>query len=118
MVALPVMIESAIGWHEWKTYSSAYKLFKVAIRRVFFKLLENLGFGALGPRKSSLLLECAGFTLIFHSDSFAAWWQSFYGGKVPKGSLFAILQKIGMAGIGGGAGMMLRILGLALPLVL
>lgn len=28
--------------------------------------------------------------------SFAAWWQSTYGGYVPQESLFAFLQRLGM----------------------
>ncbi|KAK4073071.1 hypothetical protein Purlil1_13159 [Purpureocillium lilacinum] len=41
-------------------------------------VIELLGFAELGPVEGS----------------FAAWWQSTYGGLVPKGSLFSYLQKL------------------------
>ncbi|KAF1852104.1 uncharacterized protein K460DRAFT_274148 [Cucurbitaria berberidis CBS 394.84] len=43
-------------------------------------VLEALGFAEAGPV----------------ADTFAAWWQSTYGGLVPKGSLFSFLQRLGM----------------------
>ncbi|KAK4443541.1 putative HTH-type transcriptional regulator YdfL [Podospora aff. communis PSN243] len=43
-------------------------------------VLELLGFAEEGPV----------------AWSFAAWWQSRYGGRVPKGSLFTYLQRSGM----------------------
>ncbi|KAL4990810.1 hypothetical protein BDW68DRAFT_174547 [Aspergillus falconensis] len=43
-------------------------------------ILEVLGFGELGPIEGS----------------FAARWQSTYGGYVPKGALFGYFQKLGM----------------------
>ncbi|KAK0753734.1 hypothetical protein B0T18DRAFT_311173, partial [Schizothecium vesticola] len=43
-------------------------------------VLELLGFAAEGPLEGS----------------FAAWWQSMYRGLVPKGSLFSLLQRLGM----------------------
>lgn len=43
-------------------------------------VLEALGFAELGPI----------------NGSFAAWWQSTYGGFIPKGSLFSFLQRLGM----------------------
>jgi hypothetical protein len=36
--------------------------------------------------------------MIRGSDSFAALWQSRYAGFVPRGSLFSLLQKLGMKG--------------------
>lgn len=39
-----------------------------------------LGFGELGPIEGT----------------FAAWWQSTYGGYVPAGSLFSFFQRLGM----------------------
>lgn len=36
--------------------------------------------------------------LTFGADSFAALWQSRYAGLVPKGSLFSLLQRLGMKG--------------------
>ncbi|KIL66900.1 hypothetical protein M378DRAFT_160444 [Amanita muscaria Koide BX008] len=42
--------------------------------------IEVLGFGELGPTEGS----------------FAAWWQSTYGGSVPAGSLFSFFQRLGM----------------------
>ncbi|KAH9228262.1 hypothetical protein K456DRAFT_57543 [Colletotrichum gloeosporioides 23] len=45
-------------------------------------ILAVIGFGALGPI----------------GGSFAAWFQSvFYGGFVPAGGLFALLQSFAMA---------------------
>jgi hypothetical protein len=38
------------------------------------------------------------FVLICGSGSFAAEWQAAYAGFVPKGSLFALLQRLGMKG--------------------
>lgn len=49
-----------------------------------FIALPLVGFGAAGPVAGSL----------------AAWVQSMIGASVPSGSLFALLQSIGMAGIG------------------
>ncbi|KAF1829473.1 hypothetical protein BDW02DRAFT_509881, partial [Decorospora gaudefroyi] len=43
-------------------------------------VLPELGFGELGPVEGT----------------FASWWQSNYGGLVPKGSLFSFLQRLGM----------------------
>ncbi|KAF9895126.1 hypothetical protein FE257_000028 [Aspergillus nanangensis] len=43
-------------------------------------VIEALGFSELGPIEGS----------------FAAWWQSRYAGYVPKGSLFAFFQRLGM----------------------
>ncbi|KAJ4337557.1 hypothetical protein N0V95_008295 [Ascochyta clinopodiicola] len=43
-------------------------------------VIETLGFAELGPVEGS----------------FASWWQSMYGGLVPKGSLFAFFQRLGM----------------------
>lgn len=43
-------------------------------------VLELLGFAAEGPL----------------AGSFAAWWQAMYRGFVPRGSLFALLQRLGM----------------------
>lgn len=38
-----------------------------------------------------------GEVLIWYGiGSFAAWFQSTYGGLVPKGSLFSYLQRLGM----------------------
>ncbi|KFY77066.1 hypothetical protein V499_03471 [Pseudogymnoascus sp. VKM F-103] len=45
-------------------------------------VVEGLGFGGLGVRLGS----------------FAARWQSMYGGATPGGSLFAFLQRMGMVG--------------------
>ncbi|KAJ4989317.1 hypothetical protein SVAN01_05222 [Stagonosporopsis vannaccii] len=45
-------------------------------------VIEALGFAELGP------VEGIG--------SFASWWQSTYGGLVPKGSLFSFFQRLGM----------------------
>ncbi|KAB5554349.1 hypothetical protein GE09DRAFT_124465 [Coniochaeta sp. 2T2.1] len=43
-------------------------------------VVEALGFAELGPVEGS----------------FAAWWESLYGGFIPKGSLFSYLQRLGM----------------------
>ncbi|KAK1829432.1 hypothetical protein QBC39DRAFT_263136 [Podospora conica] len=43
-------------------------------------VLELLGFAAEGPL----------------AGSFAAWWQAMYRGLVPRGSLFSLLQRLGM----------------------
>ncbi|KAH6618496.1 hypothetical protein C7974DRAFT_31173 [Boeremia exigua] len=43
-------------------------------------VIEALGFAELGPLEGS----------------FASWWQSSYGGLVPKGSLFSFFQRLGM----------------------
>ncbi|KAK3690342.1 hypothetical protein B0T22DRAFT_376438 [Podospora appendiculata] len=43
-------------------------------------VLRLIGFGELGPIV----------------DTFAAWWQSTFGGYVPAGSLFSFLQRLGM----------------------
>ncbi|KAK3319705.1 hypothetical protein B0T19DRAFT_270543 [Cercophora scortea] len=43
-------------------------------------VLRLIGFGELGPI----------------ADTFAAWWQSTFGGYVPADSLFAFLQRLGM----------------------
>ncbi|KAK5135237.1 hypothetical protein LTR08_005487 [Meristemomyces frigidus] len=43
-------------------------------------IVEVLGFGELGPI----------------AGSFAAGWQSLYGGRVPYGSIFSYLQRLGM----------------------
>ncbi|KAF9698082.1 hypothetical protein EKO04_003800 [Ascochyta lentis] len=43
-------------------------------------VIEALGFAELGPVEGS----------------FASWWQSTYGGLVPKGSLFSFFQRLGM----------------------
>ncbi|KAH7375210.1 hypothetical protein B0T11DRAFT_269885 [Plectosphaerella cucumerina] len=43
-------------------------------------VVELLGFGELGPIEGS----------------FAAWWESNYGGYIPAGSLFSYLQRLGM----------------------
>ncbi|CAO2650958.1 Nn.00g092550.m01.CDS01 [Neocucurbitaria sp. VM-36] len=43
-------------------------------------VLEALGFAELGPIEGT----------------FASWWQSTYGGLVPKGSLFSFFQRLGM----------------------
>ncbi|KAF1929466.1 uncharacterized protein M421DRAFT_100559 [Didymella exigua CBS 183.55] len=42
--------------------------------------IEALGFAEPGPVEGS----------------FASWWQSTYGGLVPKGSLFSFFQRLGM----------------------
>jgi hypothetical protein len=34
--------------------------------------------------------------LMITAGSFASWWQSMYGGLVPKGSLFSFFQRLGM----------------------
>jgi hypothetical protein len=43
-------------------------------------VIEALGFAELGPVEGT----------------FASWWQSTYGGLVPKGSLFSFFQRLGM----------------------
>lgn len=43
-------------------------------------VIEALGFSELGPVEGT----------------FASWWQSTYGGLVPKGSLFSFFQRLGM----------------------
>ncbi|KAH7398867.1 hypothetical protein DE146DRAFT_510127 [Phaeosphaeria sp. MPI-PUGE-AT-0046c] len=43
-------------------------------------VIEALGFAELGPVEGT----------------FASWWQSTYGGLIPKGSLFSFFQRLGM----------------------
>jgi hypothetical protein len=61
--------------------------------------VEVLGFGELGP------IEGMSVVVYMHGDilmccllvgTFAAWWQSTYGGYVPAGSLFSFFQRLGM----------------------
>ncbi|KAL1856403.1 hypothetical protein Daus18300_010775 [Diaporthe australafricana] len=44
-------------------------------------VLKFFGFGVLGPT----------------AGTFAPWWQAFYAGNVPQGSLFSFFQWAGMA---------------------
>lgn len=63
-------------------------------------VIEALGFaegGILEGKKRPS--QCAIKTVLMpQADSFAAWWQSKYAGFVPKGSLFSLLQRLGMKG--------------------
>ncbi|KAJ3040763.1 hypothetical protein HDV00_010520 [Rhizophlyctis rosea] len=43
-------------------------------------IVEVLGFAELGPVEGS----------------FAAWWESLYGGSIPRGPLISYLQRLGM----------------------
>jgi hypothetical protein len=69
-------------------------------------VVEALGFaegGILEGEQWRFLCMCGGdvvgsFVLICGSGSFAAEWQAAYAGFVPKGSLFALLQRLGMKG--------------------
>ncbi|KAK2044790.1 hypothetical protein LZ31DRAFT_553958 [Colletotrichum somersetense] len=47
---------------------------------LFVFLLKLLGFGPLGPI----------------AGTFATFWQAWYGGAVPAGGLFALLQRVAM----------------------
>jgi hypothetical protein len=61
--------------------------------------VEALGFGELGPIEGmSVVVYVQGDILMrcLFVGTFAAWWQSTYGGYVPAGSLFAFFQRLGM----------------------
>jgi hypothetical protein len=63
-------------------------------------LIEVLGFGELGPIEGicQSLCTCASQSscVVLLVGTFAAFWQSRYGGYVPKKSLFAFFQRLGM----------------------
>ncbi|KAK2057429.1 hypothetical protein LY76DRAFT_646941 [Colletotrichum caudatum] len=65
-------------------------------------LLKLLGFGSLGPaglaaRLFVFLLELLGFGRLGPiAGTFAAFWQALYGGAVPAGGIFALLQRTAM----------------------
>lgn len=59
--------------------------------------LEALGFAELGPVEGEIdTSQIAKQILIKLSGSFAAWWQSTYGGYVTRRSLFSFFQRLGM----------------------
>jgi len=65
--------------------------------------IEVLGFGELGPIEGmscwSLYIHVLAdpdAVFFFPVGTFAAWWQSTYGGYVPAGSLFSFFQRLGM----------------------
>jgi hypothetical protein len=61
--------------------------------------IEALGFGELGPIEGmSAVVYVQGDILMRRLlvGTFAAWWQSTYGGYVPPGSLFSFFQRLGM----------------------
>ena len=62
--------------------------------------VEVLGFGELGPIEGMFgRWICAGRypqCVVCFVGTFAAWWQSTYGGYVPAGSLFSFFQRLGM----------------------
>jgi hypothetical protein len=61
-------------------------------------VIEALGFAELGPLEGMSRLQCClvSAKLTYAAGSFASWWQSTYGGLVPKGSLFSFFQRLGM----------------------
>lgn len=61
-------------------------------------VLEALGFSSLGPVEGKLqhLNDVPHRSLINVIGSWAALWQSLYGGRVPVGSVFSFLQRLGM----------------------
>lgn len=63
-------------------------------------VIEALGFIEGGILEGETCQSQCAVTrmLIPIADSFAAWWQSKHAGFVPKGSLFSLLQRLGMKG--------------------
>lgn len=66
-------------------------------------VIEVLGFGELGPiegtssRRRVVNSHVGPNTcVVWYLGTFAALWQARYAGYVPKGSLFAFLQRLGM----------------------
>jgi hypothetical protein len=59
-------------------------------------IVAALGFGELGPVEGTQFECVAQHQLNMITGSFAAAWQSMYGARVPVGSLFSYLQKLGM----------------------
>lgn len=70
-------------------------------------VIEVLGFAELGPMEGAYTERSTCWIIGLtprNTDnvgigSFAAWWQSTYGGLVPKGSLFSFFQRLGMVWI-------------------
>jgi hypothetical protein len=70
-------------------------------------VIEVLGFAELGPVEGAYTERSMRWIVGLTPrdtdnvgiDSFAAWWQSTYGGLVPKGSLFSFFQRLGMVWI-------------------
>ena len=70
-------------------------------------VIEVLGFAELGPVDGAYTERSKCWIVGLTSrntdyvgiGSFAAWWQSTYGGLVPKGSLFSFFQRLGMVWI-------------------
>lgn len=62
-------------------------------------VIEALGFAELGPVEGTYIGYCKNAQCganVVHLGSFASWWQSTYGGLVPKNSLFSFFQRLGM----------------------
>lgn len=53
--------------------------------------------------------------LCLRTSSFASWIQSILGAQIPSGSLFALLQSIGMAGFSFNTGLYVTGVSAALP---
>ncbi|KAB5525552.1 hypothetical protein GE09DRAFT_1257226 [Coniochaeta sp. 2T2.1] len=66
-------------------------------RRVIAGLVIIVAVGILVVMMAPWVVEALGFAELGPVEgSFAAWWESLYGGFIPKGSLFSYLQRLGM----------------------
>lgn len=70
---------------------------------VVLMILKALGFGTLGPIGGTFCPQGGGFNrsservrVLTTLGTIAAVWQAYYGGFVPAGGLFALLQRMGM----------------------
>jgi len=67
------------------------------------QVLRIFGFGPLGPIKGSFLYDCDAerlFNMTLIVGGIAAWLQAWlFGPAIPKGSWFAMLQRLAMKAV-------------------
>ncbi|KAG1856303.1 hypothetical protein C8R48DRAFT_302559 [Suillus tomentosus] len=62
-------------------------------------IIRIVGFGPFGPIKGMVLFSCNTSIFLTFSSAIAAWLQGWlFGLAVPKGSGFAMLQRLAMTG--------------------